>query len=73
MSVEIIEDRRETEIVSKQKKYTFHYVKPNGANNLKREGRKLRIRDNAGRRWFTFNGNQINSLKRILREAGELD
>ena len=73
MSVQIIESQRETEILSKQKKFTFHYVRPNDANALKREGRTLRIRNNEQRRWFTFTGREINALKKMLKDAGELD
>ena len=66
-------DQRATEVVSTQKKFTFHYVKPNSANDLKREGRTLKIRNNEQRRWFTLTGREINSLKKMLRDVGELD
>jgi hypothetical protein len=73
MSIKIVDNQRETEITADQKDFSFHYVCPNSENDRKREGRSLRIRNNGQRRWFSLGGREINALKKILQEAGELD
>jgi hypothetical protein len=72
MAVQTTNNQRETEVVSENSNFNFHYVRPNDANDLKREGRTLRIRSNSQRRAFTLNGREINTLKRILQESGEI-
>ena len=46
------------------------YKRPKTRNDLKRNGRSLTIKTDAYS--LVLNGSQINSLKRVLEEAGEV-
>ena len=54
----------------KNKGYSVQYSCPNDINDLKREGRKLTIGNKQCS--FTLNGTQINTIKKVLEEAGEI-
>tara|TARA_Y100000310_G_C20647248_1_gene797344 strand:- start:1282 stop:1503 length:222 start_codon:yes stop_codon:yes gene_type:complete len=73
----MIKDKR---VTRKGKRFTFRYHCPTDSNDLKRDGKSLkitltdpRVRDVLGVDLsLDLNGTQINTLKGILMEAGEI-
>lgn len=61
-----------TYIRSKGDKVRVNYFKPNRSNDLKRIGREMEISLDYGRTKITLNGSGINTLKAVLRQAGEI-
>jgi len=61
-------------VVVQQKDFLFGYHKP-APEDLKRQGRRLDITlvGKKGEMTITLNGTQINTIKKILQVAGELD
>lgn len=60
----------ETCVHVRNKNYTMYYTCPKGKQERKKWGRSLKIKiQNAS---FTLNGTQINTLKKILKAAGEI-
>ena len=52
------------------KGYSICYSRPDNPNDLKREGRSLKISTKTAS--FTLNGAQINTIKKVLQKAGEI-
>ena len=73
----VAKDKR---VIRRGKRFTFRYRCPADTNDLKRDGKSLkitltdpRVRDILGVDLsLDLNGTQINTLKGILQEAGEI-
>jgi hypothetical protein len=57
-----------TEVTVEHQEHTFNYTRPTNARA--KQGRTLTITSNSGE--VVLGGRQINAVKRILEEAGEI-